>query len=115
MLEPKKSDIGKRVICGIYIPGEKAYGKIVSFTATKISVETDPYGKVVEYDYEDVDMDFQPGDGFKTDMKEQMDKFNGIHSTHMDEVVEVDVVEVQTGAEPNVGFVCQTIQVKDGI
>lgn len=113
MLTVKKSDIGKRVICGIYLPQGKAYGEIVSFTDTQITVKTDPYGKLVVYEYDDVDMDFQPGDGFETDMREQFAIFNGSTLAKEEVVVKEPVVEV--GAEPKLVSACQMIQVKDGI
>ena len=113
MLTVKKSDIGKRVICGIYIPQGKAYGEIVSFTEAHITVKTDPYGKLVVYEFDDVDLDFQPGEEFVTDMREQLDKFNGY--THAKEEVVVKEPEVVVGAEPKLVSACQMIQVKDGI
>jgi len=58
--KPTEDFIGKKVICGIYLEGEqKKYGVVESFTENTISVKINGSNKIIEYSYEDIDLDFQ--------------------------------------------------------
>jgi len=53
--------IGKKVICDIFNEDskKKKYGIVKSFTDNTISVKINGNNKIIDYSYDDIDLDFQ--------------------------------------------------------